>query len=176
MNCEECGKKPATVHITKIENGKKTDTHLCEQCSAFLNIVVPKNNIVINTSFSVNDLLAGLLNSGGMLPIKVGFVQDVKCDICGLTFSKFRETGRFGCSSCYKTFGERLNPLLKKVHGNITHTGKVPNKAGGRIKTVRVIERLKHELELAVKSEEYEKAAQLRDKIKELSGSGRGDA
>ncbi|MFZ5353621.1 MAG: UvrB/UvrC motif-containing protein [Bacillota bacterium] len=168
MNCEECGKKPATVHITKVENGKKTDMHLCEQCA------LQKNGIGINTSFSINDLLAGLLNTSGLVPIKVDFTQDIKCSICGLSFSKFRETGHFGCSSCYKTFGERLNPLLKKVHGNTTHTGKVPNKAGGRIKLLREVEKLKQELEAAVRSEEYEKAAQLRDKIRELSGNGKG--
>ncbi len=170
MNCEECGKKPATVHITKIENSKKTDMHLCEQCAK------NKNGFSINTSFSINDLLTGLLNSGSVLPIKVDFVQDTACSICGLSYNRFRETGRFGCGNCYKTFGEKLNPLFKKVHGNTNHTGKIPNKAGGRIKIVREIERLKQELALAIKNEEYENAAQLRDKIRELSNTGKGDA
>lgn len=167
MNCEECGKRPATVHITKIENGKKTDMHLCEQCAKH------NNSFNINTNFSINDLLTGLLNSSNVLPIKVDFVQDATCDICGLSYNRFRETGRFGCSNCYKTFGEKLNPLFKRVHGNINHTGKIPNRAGGRIKIVKEIERLKQELAAAIKNEEYEIAAELRDKIRELSKNGK---
>lgn len=170
MQCDECGKRPATVHITKIENGKKTERHLCEQCAA------ENNGISINTTFSINDILAGLMNAGNMLPLKVDVVKDLKCEVCGLSYNRFKETGRFGCSHCYKVFGERLNPLIKKLHGNTNHTGKIPNKAGGRMKLAREIERLKQELNAAVSSEEYEKAAEIRDKIRELSSKEQGES
>ncbi|HOE56509.1 MAG TPA: CtsR family transcriptional regulator, partial [Bacillota bacterium] len=70
MLCDECVKRPATVHITKVENGKKSDIHLCEQCA------MEKNLLSISTSFSVNDLLAGLLNSGGAALKKSDLVND----------------------------------------------------------------------------------------------------
>ncbi|MGB7606290.1 MAG: UvrB/UvrC motif-containing protein [Lutisporaceae bacterium] len=170
MQCDECGNRPATVHITKIENGKKTDRHLCEQCA------VENNALSINTTFSINDILTGLMKSGNVLPIKVDVQKDIKCDVCGLSYNRFRETGRFGCSHCYKVFGDRLNPLFKKLHGNTNHTGKIPNNAGNRIKLVRKIESLKQELNAAVSSEEYERAAELRDQIKELSSKEQGEA
>ena len=163
MQCEECGKKPATVHITRIENGKKTDLHFCEQCA------VQKNALNMSTSFSINDLLTGLLNSGNFTPIKVDFVQDIQCEFCGMTYTKFRETGRFGCSNCYKTFLDKLTPLFKRVHGNTSHIGKVPTRAGNKIKTQREIERLRQELSKAIGCEEYEKAASIRDQIRELN-------
>lgn len=169
MLCEECGKKPATVHITKIENGKKTDIHLCEQCA------LSKNPFVINTSFSINDLLTGMLNNAASLPIKVDFLDDPKCSVCGLNYSHFRETGRFGCSNCYKSFGERLNPLFRRLHGNISHTGKIPVRTGGKLQKARDIEKLKAELAAAVKNEEYEKAAEIRDKIRELDKINKGE-
>lgn len=169
MQCEECGKRPATVHITKVENGKKSDTHLCEQCA------MQKNLLGLSTSFSVNDLLAGLLSAGGTMPKKAGMVDDIKCDVCGLSYSRFRETGRFGCGNCYKVFGERLNPLFKKVHGNISHTGKIPNRAGGRIKVLREVERLKQQLDEAIRNEEYEKAASIRDRIREINKTEKGE-
>jgi protein arginine kinase activator len=169
MLCEECAKRPATVHITKVENGKKTDIHLCEQCA------MQKNLFSLSTSFSVNDLLAGLLNSGGAALKKADMVNDIKCDVCGLSYNKFKETGRFGCGNCYKVFGERLNPLFKKVHGNTNHTGKIPNRAGGRIKELREIEKLKQLLDEAIGNEEYEKAAALRDKIREINKAGKGE-
>jgi protein arginine kinase activator len=169
MLCDECAKRPATVHITKVENGKKTDIHLCEQCA------MQKNLFSLSTSFSVNDLLAGLLNSGGAALKKADMVNDIKCDVCGLSYSKFKETGRFGCGNCYKVFGERLNPLFKKVHGNTNHTGKIPNRAGGRIKELREIEKLKRQLDEAIGNEEYEKAAAIRDKIREINKAGKGE-
>lgn len=170
MQCDECGNRPATVHITKIENGKKTDKHLCEQCA------VENNALSINTTFSINDILTGLMKSGNVLPIKVDVQKDIKCDVCGLSYNRFRETGRFGCSHCYKVFGDRLNPLFKKLHGNTNHTGKIPNNAGSRIKLVRKIESLKQELNTAVSNEEYERAAELRDQIKELNSKEQGEA
>ncbi len=169
MQCDECGKKPATVHITKVENGKKTDIHLCDQCA------MQKNVLSLSTNFSINDLLAGILSSGAASPIKLDPIQDTKCAVCGLTYSRFKETGRFGCSGCYMVFGERLNPLFKRVHGNTAHTGKIPNKAGGRIKVMREIEKMKQELEQAIKNEEYEKAASLRDRIREMCKAEKGD-
>jgi len=169
MICEECGKRPASVHITKVENGKKTDLHICEQCA------MQKNLLGISTSFSINDLLAGLLNSGGFQPLKTDAAKELKCDVCGMSYSKFRETGRFGCGNCYSVFGERLNPLFKRVHGNITHTGKIPSRAGGRIKLQREIERLRQQLDEAIKNEEYEKAAVLRDRIREISKKEKGE-
>jgi protein arginine kinase activator len=170
MQCDECGKRRATVHITKIENGKKTDRHLCEQCAA------ENNGISFNTTFSINHILTGLMNPGGVLPFKMDVVKDVKCDVCGLSYNRFRETGRFGCSHCYKVFGDKLNPLFKKLHGNINHTGKIPNKAGGRMKVAKEIERLKQQLNTAVANEEYEKAAEIRDRIRELSVKEQGEA
>jgi protein arginine kinase activator len=170
MLCDECAKRPATVHITKVENGKKSDTHLCEQCAMQMNL------LSLSPSFSVNDLLAGLLSSGGAASKIAGKVEDAVCDVCGLSYSRFRETGRFGCGNCYKVFGERLNPLFKKVHGNTSHTGKIPNRAGGRIKVLKEVEKLKQQLEEAIRNEEYEKAASIRDRIREINNAGRGDA
>lgn len=164
MLCEQCGKRPASVHITKVENGKKTDIHLCENCASY-------NTISMNTNFTFGDILAGLINSNSV-PLKIDVVQDTKCNICGLSYTKFKETGRFGCSNCYTVFGERLNPLFKRVHGNINHTGKIPERAGSRIKSIRLLDKLKNELSEAIKHEEYEKAADLRDQIRALSNRG----
>ncbi|SHJ31721.1 UvrB/UvrC motif-containing protein [Lutispora thermophila] len=169
MLCNECGKRPATVHITKIENGKKTNMHLCEQCA------LAKGALSINTGFSINDLLTGILNSGTPLPFKVDFMDDPVCPVCGMKYSHFRETGRFGCGSCYNSFGERLTPLFRRIHGNISHTGKIPNRAGTKFKAMREMEYLKAELAVAIKNEEYEKAAEIRDKIRALEKSNGRD-
>ncbi|MGF9712536.1 UvrB/UvrC motif-containing protein [Paenibacillus naphthalenovorans] len=166
MLCQECGKKQATLHFTKIMNGEKTEFHICETCAREKGELIPGTP----NGFSIHNLLSGLLDfepstTPGTLANKV---QPSRCEHCGLTYSQFSKVGRFGCSECYKYFGEKLDPLFKRVHGNIIHTGKVPKRSGGLIKYRREIDRLKKELLLSVENEEFEQAAKLRDQIREL--------
>lgn len=164
MICQECGKKPATLHFTKIVNGEKTEFHICESCAR------EKGEMIPGTSggFSIHNLLSGLLDfepaSGG----KQTMTAAPRCESCSLTYSQFRKLGRFGCSECYKFFDERLDPLFKRVHGNTVHTGKVPTRTGGRIQQKREIDRLKKELVQRVEHEDFEEAARIRDQIKAL--------
>jgi len=168
MLCEECGKNHATVHMTKIINNKVTEIHLCEECSK------KHKEFGFDTPFSIQNLLTGLLDNiheGNML---VEHSKSIACDKCGLTYGKFRQTGKFGCSNCYKSFHDKLTPLFRKIHGHDIHVGKVPNRAGGTIRIRKEIGKFKEQLELAVKNEEYEKAAELRDKIKNLQAELEG--
>ena len=55
--------------------------------------------------------------------------------------------------------------------GHIEHTGKAPKKSFYKISVENEIKELKEDLDRAIKNEEYELAAQFRDKIKYLKGS-----
>lgn len=90
-----------------------------------------------------------------------------------MSFEDFRKTGKLGCTNCYKLFKENLAPILRRLHGNAEHTGKVPAKISGCIKNSNEIEKLKNELTDAIDREEYEKAAQLRDRIRGLESAGK---
>ncbi|RKD33758.1 UvrB/UvrC motif-containing protein [Thermohalobacter berrensis] len=163
MLCDECGKNKSTVHYTKILNGKKEEIHLCDECAK------DYKQFDIDSSFSIHNFLTGLLDNMQEGPFKnVNYVHELKCNRCGLTYNQFRETGKFGCSECYKSFHDKLIPLLKRIHRHDSHIGKVPKRAGSKIRIKKEITKLKNKLEIAVKKEEYEKAAELRDKIKEL--------
>lgn len=162
MLCEECGKNNATVHMTKIINNKVTELHLCEDCSK------KHKKFGFDAPFSIQNLLTGLLDNIQDENMKVEHIKSITCDSCGLPYGKFRQTGKFGCSNCYRSFHDKLTPLFKKIHGHDTHAGKVPKRAGGTIRTRKEIDKLKEELDRAVKNEEYEKAAEIRDKIKNL--------
>ena len=70
-------------------------------------------------------------------------------------------------------FRDNLEPILRRLHGGSEHTGKVPARLADEIKTTNEIERLKAELASAVENEQYEKAAELRDRIRELENSGK---
>lgn len=168
MQCQECGKRPATLHYTKIINGEKSQFHLCEVCAQEHGEAIPG----WDHNFSIHQLLSGFLNldstgqgsEEGLEPRS----QVLRCSTCGLTYNQFGKIGRFGCSDCYATFGKRLSPLFRRVHGHTTHRGKVPARTGGKLKLRREIEQLKLNLERCVQREEFEEAARLRDQIRTL--------
>lgn len=166
MLCQECGKRPASLHFTKIVNGEKTEFHICEACAR------EKGEMIPGTSggFSIHSLLSGLLDIGpsGKSQVASKSTENLQCKECGMTYSQFSKVGRFGCSSCYKYFNDRLDPLFKRVHGNTTHMGKIPVRAGTHIQTKRKIDDLRLQLQQMIMEEEFETAAQLRDQIREL--------
>ncbi|GAX89354.1 UvrB/UvrC motif-containing protein [Effusibacillus lacus] len=161
MKCEECGQRPATVHFTKIIQGEKTEAHLCESCAR-------EKGEWMNPStagFSLNSLLSGLLNfdSAGTPVAAVP-----RCGNCGMTYSQFSESGRFGCAECYTHFQSRLDPLMRKIHGSATHAGKVPQRTNSKIRTKRELDKLRAQLQSVIQAEKFEEAAVLRDKIREI--------
>lgn len=162
MLCEICKKNQAKIHVTQIKDGKKISVHLCQECAHEKGVAGP----TISTHFSVADLLAGLLK-GHEEQAGVSDVQRT-CLECGLSYNSFKESGRFGCSHCYETFKEELQPLLQKIQKGTRHTGKIPQRCGEEVLVERNIADLRRELQEAVSDENFERAARLRDQIREL--------
>ncbi len=158
MLCDECGKNEARVHVTHIINGKKTENHLCEECAK-------KNQSFLNSNFSMENLFSAMLNNAFSAAT---YLPSKGCSKCGMTYDEFRNTGKFGCSDCIDTFKSRLMPVVKNIQGYDAHMGKIPKRAGGSYKIQKDIEKLKFQLKNAVEKEEYEEAARLRDKIREI--------
>jgi len=163
MLCQQCQKKVANVHFTQIINGKKIEMYLCKQCAN------EKGQFGFSPQLNLGDFLWGI----PAFSANTGFPQvkqpeQVRCNVCGMSFEDFRKTGKLGCANCYKVFRDNLSPILRRIHGSIEHTGKIPGKVSKCLKTTNELESLKTELAAAIEKEEYEKAAVLRDKIKEL--------
>jgi protein arginine kinase activator len=97
-----------------------------------------------------------------------GHSKGLGCSTCGMTYEDFRDIGKFGCSHCIEAFKPRLMPVVKNIQGYDAHSGKIPMRAGGKYKVKKDIEKLKEELKLMIVQEEYEQAAKLRDKIREM--------
>lgn len=169
MLCQECGKRPSSLHFTKIVNGEKTEFHICEACAREKGEIPGSPN-----GFSIHSLLSGILDFDPMMGKGISDLkpqESIRCSSCGMTYTQFSKIGRFGCSECYTTFGNRLNPLIKRIHGNVAHSGKIPKRSGGRIQIKRHLEQLRLDLQQAITSEEFERAAQIRDNIRELERS-----
>jgi protein arginine kinase activator len=161
MQCDVCGKKKATVHLTEIVDEQMTEMHLCESCAR-------EKSVQMEQQFGLADLLAGLADFGQQ--VKDIEKIKIKCSNCALTYEDFRKFGRLGCGECYASFREHLATLLKKIHGSNRHLGKLPVKY--QVLSTRPdfdpLEELKQQLKQAIQGENFEKAAELRDKIHEL--------
>lgn len=162
MLCDDCKKKPASVHITKINNNQKTEKHLCDACAQKSGEL----SFSSDAKFAVQDFLKGMLGHG-----PAGLTQSrstASCPGCGMSYGDFGRSGKIGCGECYQTFGDRLEPVLRRIHGTANHTGKVPKRGGGKLAALQRLRQLRHELEGHVGREEYEQAARVRDEIKAL--------
>lgn len=163
MLCQDCKERAATVHFTKIVQGLKNETHLCDDCARI------RQNKNYDDVFSIHNFLAGLLDVNGDSIRKEEYVGRVSCNQCGTTYEQFKKTGRLGCNNCYREFKDKMSSLVRKVHGNTQHTGKVPKRTGGIIRKKREMQQLKLQLEDSISKQEFEKAAELRDKINDLN-------
>src|SRR3989338_7437315 len=160
MQCDICSKKKATVHLTEIVDDQMSEMHLCEECAR-------KKSAQMEQQFGLADLLAGLADFGKST--KEEPRESIKCTNCGLSYDEFRKFGRLGCSQCYESFKMHLGTLLKKVHGSNHHLGKSPSKIPpGTKKKIEDLQELKLQLEKAIQMEDFERAAEIRDRIRGL--------
>ena len=176
MLCDECKKRPANVHITKMINGVKSESHLCDECAREKGELTLISDMS-ESKFSFPHLLSGLLQTtpGIEFPMSVLFTKWVLQQLRS-AFSTFASKGFLGCSRCYTEFQSRLDPLMRRIHGNCKHTGKVPKRVGGAQGLIREIEKLRRDLARLVSEEKYEEAAQVRDKIRDLEKGLAGGA
>jgi len=113
--------------------------------------------------FGFHSMLGGLLG----FPMRVSAPSQT-CPLCGSTLEDISRTGRLGCEQCYRTFAPALEPQLKRMYPNVAHAGNIPASAGSELAFRRELEELKRQLKSAVGAQEYEKAAELRDRVKDL--------
>lgn len=162
MLCQNCHKRTANVHFTQVVNNKKVEMYLCEECAK------EKGQFSFGYPFNMSGLFTGFMGFGDTQPYMESAVEKQVCDKCGMDYNQFQKTGKMGCANCYQVFDNKLRPIIRRVHGNVKHTGKVPLNVSESLKVSKEIEKLKELLNKAVLDEEYEKAAELRDKIKSL--------
>ncbi len=164
MLCQNCKKNEATTHIKRIVNGETTQAHLCADCAKSLGY----DSMFSDLGFGFGDMLSSFFNDTALASLGA---HQLHCEKCGSTFSDIINSGRIGCADCYETFYDKLLPMLERIHGKTNHIGKIPNSFEEIAKEENVqseAEKLKVELDEAVRAQNYEKAAELRDRIKEL--------
>lgn len=161
MLCDRCGKKEATVRYEENINGEKKKINLCHECSKKLGI--------LNMNFMDNMFMSFFDEP---LSIGVEKAKEHKCNKCGYTFSDYANTGLLGCSECYNTFKDKLEPVLQKLHGKTYHVDIKEKRSKSQNNSDSKLDELKKKLNECIEKEEYEKAALIRDEIKKLEQRG----
>jgi protein arginine kinase activator len=155
--CDRC-ENPATVHLTEIKDEEKTERHLCEGCARALQ--VPQATKELQKLLKTFDPATGDESTSA---------STQECPDCGMTFAEFRQHGRFGCAKDYEIFGDEVERLLVRIHGESRYTGKTPQ--GMAVRKGQVMDemaRAREALDQAVEDENYEEAARLRDEIRRI--------
>ena len=157
MKCNKCT-KPATLHITEVLGDEQfEELHLCEDCAQkYLYEPQPKKGSAAKAEAPSDEA------------DEAGALNDRQCDVCGLKFVEFRNTGRLGCPHDYEAFKAELTPLLESIHGEARHTGKAPRRLPQTKHAQAELTQLRKKLHQAVVEEAYEEAARIRDRIRQL--------
>jgi protein arginine kinase activator len=196
MKCDQCDLE-ATVHELRVVGGKKVERHLCEKCARKQGIAVQPQAMPV--AEMLEKIIQQQVSIPKVQPGTAGPARASVCPACGTTYAQFRESGLLGCPDCYRAFEGQLGPLLERAHeGGSMHSGRAPKRASAgapRTTTHPEIARaakaqaqqnspeaaaarlaaLRKQLEDAVKAEQYEKAAKLRDELRKLE-PGSADA
>ncbi len=157
MRCERCNNREATFFYSSNINGEKSERHLCAQCA---------REEGFGGALDYNSRPLGMF--GGMFD---DMFSDFFSDNNGL-LSSF---GSFGMPMRSIMAPSVAMPRVNIVVGEPERAQvledsetKIPVDAGEDIKSRREMSALKLQLDDAIKAEDFEKAAQLRDQIRRL--------
>jgi protein arginine kinase activator len=173
MSCDQCHEREAVIHLTQIVNEQVTTLHLCERCAAEKG--VESTGSVEQNPFA--KLVAASMGKPAPELALVGAGGRGACPRCGATLQDFRESGRLGCADCWRAFEAPLRDLLRRLHGSTVHMGeRYAERTGEPIGTEARVNGgatlrqadLREQLRLAVETENFELAAELRDRLRVL--------
>lgn len=163
MRCDHCREREAVINLTQVEHDAKVTLHLCETCAQLKG--VETGTALLKSP--LGGFITAMGKSGTALSARPASGE--RCAACGGTLQDFRESGRLGCGACYAAFEPHIRDLLRRLHGSSQHTGEryVPPGARPPDRRAEVLE-LKDRLRRAVENENFELAAELRDRIRVL--------
>ena len=167
MKCQKC-QKQATFHITDLTGDDLLALHLCPDCA--------KQYLKTDEGPEDDSQMTGVLQQQlkplGQTAEDLRELDSKVCPICGISFYEFRQAGRLGCPHDYVFFGSELEPLLVNVHGENQHVGKQPKRGVRDTESQTELIRLRREMKEVIDQEDYEKASEIRDRIRRIEEEG----
>lgn len=176
MKCQICQENQATIHVTEIREDPDVASsdhlqhhvvhqHMCQGCAGQLELpfVPPPKKSVAHTKH-----MAEIWKVLQATAQKQQAQSALTCPDCGMSLTEFRAKGRLGCARCYEVFAEHIDPLLERIHNASSHRGRLPRQSTKNADRAQRLDDLKRRLAEAVRAEDYEAAASIRDELKAL--------
>lgn len=165
--CSQCHEREAVVRLTQVQEDQVVTLRLCERCAAERGV----DTGVGQAATPLDGFIAALGALGGAEESGGPATSTGSCPGCGLSLEDFRATGRVGCAACWETFAVAMQPLLRRLHGATHHAGGSYH-APGQLPAAPDADRkrLAEQLDLAVATENFELAAELRDRLRRARG------
>lgn len=158
MLCDGCRERDAVVNLTTIENNAVHQLHLCERCAAERGV----ETTVAKPKHPLGEFLQAVHQQTATTSS-----EGLQCTFCNSTMADFRATGRWGCARCYTNFEAGIRELLRRVQGNHRHVGRAYRPpVSEQLERAAVLGELKDRLRRAIEGEQFETAADLRDRIR----------
>lgn len=167
MQCDYC-ENQATVHYTQIIEGASKKASLCEKCATEQGVTDPES-FLLDKKTSSSKKPAFL--SPNVPASQFNVSKTGECPQCGFTFDDLKKTGRLGCNECYQFFRKEIQINLGNMHKGVKHKGRIPEGMVENIQLRQKTDKLESDLAEAIKNENFEKAAKLRDELKNLAES-----
>ena len=167
MKCDKC-ENEAVLHYQSNVNGKRTEYHLCQDCAN-------KEGFGEMLNFRPAERMMNSFFSDPFFSRPMSLMDNFFSDPFGSLSDGFFGRGLMAPTLSLPHVRVRVDDPEDYCQGtcNTTKsteekTDNIPDDAGEEIRRKREIHALKHQMKAAVKAEEFEKAAELRDKIREL--------
>lgn len=161
MKCDICGENDAVIFVQQVLGSKSVDLNLCTECARKRGIQATGGKI----EFSVSGLLNGLFDQKASKSAEAG-----PCPQCGTTLEELQKSGRLGCFRCANHYQREILILMRKYSAQNIHRGKYPKRLLSDSSIMADRELLKDMLKRAIADEDYESAADMRDRLKTLDG------
>ncbi len=161
MKCDICGENDAVIFVQQVLGSKTVDLNLCTECARKRGIQANGGKI----EFSVSGLLNGLFDQKASKSVELG-----PCPQCGMGLEELQKSGRLGCFRCAAHFQREIQVLMRKYSTQNAHKGKFPKRLLSDSSIMADRELLKDMLKRAIADEDYESAAEMRDRLKTLDG------
>ncbi len=179
MLCERCKKNEATYHYHENVNGTEKTYHLCRECRDEMEKKGEIGDVDLNMNTLFDSFFAdpfqGSLLGSLFSPVRSQLQSAEKKCSCGMTLRELSAGGMAGCPECYTTFARELAGTVQGIHGRRQHNGRVPGKFREKLSLKQKMEELEKERQEAVRNENYERAAEIRDELKSLREQNGGN-
>ena len=167
MKCEICGKRTAELTVKQDLGAGPSELRVCHVCGSLYDLgpEAGGDRLHRGDDESISGLLDGLLR---VPRSRRRSHRPAACPKCGTSWSDVRETQRVGCSECYTVFDRDIRASIKRRQERALHIGRIPSRLAAFKAVLVDVGRLKKHLKDALRNEDYERAAELRDRIHEI--------